>query len=76
VTDTAVDTVPAAQDNAPMMAHIVCGTCHPVVLMGDRVALCGAALLGIPNPTGPFCKKCDELQEQHILTVHRNMWGR
>lgn len=67
MTDTAVDTVPASADNAPMVTHLVCGTCWPEAIPMGTPAICGVRLLGVPAKRKATCADCEEGKHRHAL---------
>ena len=66
---TDVETVPAAVDNVPMRAHIVCGVCWPEDIPMGTPALCGERVLGKRRPTfsDAPCEACEEGKHRHSL---------
>lgn len=59
--------VQPSQDQGPLTSHLICGTCHPEVVMGTP-AICGERVLGIPpRKDGVKCQKCKDVSLKHAL---------
>jgi hypothetical protein len=73
VTDTAVESIPAATDNERMKAHFVCGLCYPEEVPMGTPSLCGERVLGRRPPPGYVaCQACHARKHAHAL---RHMMG-